>query len=108
MCVLASTKQIYPHRFGRWKEVVSTPLLLAVRHSPAGIGFSVSSANRGNSECSLPSWLTAPFCWHGSPLSSSSPGASDHGGSFQIMAEKAANLASLGVIFGNSVRNLLL
>ena len=40
--VLVSIKQIYPHRFGRWKEVVSTLLLFAVRHSPAGISFSAT------------------------------------------------------------------
>ena len=42
MYVLASTKQIHPHRFGRWKEVVSTLVLFAVRHSPADISFSAT------------------------------------------------------------------
>lgn len=55
MYVLASTKQIYPHRFGRWKEVVSTLLLSAVRHSPADISFSAAELT----EISVPvPWLS--------------------------------------------------
>lgn len=40
--VLASTKQMYPHIFGKWKDIVFALLLSAVKYSHAAVSFSTA------------------------------------------------------------------